>query len=182
MAIIPFTVQYIIFIFKNLLKFSFYFLLQYQFSSVAQSCPTLCNPMDCACQASLSINSCWSLLKLPSVVAIQCWLFSSTTTLFTYTCTRCFSDSFAMKVMTECWIECPAAAKSLESCLTLCDPINSSPPGSAVSGILQARTLEWVAISFSNAWKWKVKVKSLSHVLDYLKGPHWLSLLYVCFS
>ena len=55
-----------------------------------------------------------------------------------------------------------AAAKSLQSCLTLCDPIDSSPPGSPVPGILQARTLEWVAISFSNAWKWKVKVKSLS--------------------
>ena len=46
----------------------------------------------------------------------------------------------------------------------LCDPIDGSPPGSPVPGILQARTLEWVAISFSNAWKWKVKVKSLSHV------------------
>ena len=57
-----------------------------------------------------------------------------------------------------------AAAKSLQSCPTLCDPIDSSPPGSAVLGILQARTLEWVAISFSNAWKWKVKVKSLSRV------------------
>ena len=50
-----------------------------------------------------------------------------------------------------------AAAKSLQSCLTLCDPIDGSPPGSPVPGILQARTLEWVAISFSNAWKWKVK-------------------------
>ena len=57
-----------------------------------------------------------------------------------------------------------AAAKSLRSCLTLCDPIDGSPPGSPVPGILQARTLEWVAISFSNAWKWKVKVKSLSSV------------------
>ena len=57
-----------------------------------------------------------------------------------------------------------AAAKSLQSCPTLCDPRDSSPPGSTVPGILQARTLEWVAISFSNAWKWKVKVKSLSHV------------------
>ena len=54
-----------------------------------------------------------------------------------------------------------AAAKSLQSCPTLCDPIDRSPPGSPVPGILQARTLEWVAISFSNAWKWKVKVKSL---------------------
>ena len=57
-----------------------------------------------------------------------------------------------------------ATAKSLQLCPTLCDPIDSSPPGSPVPGILQARTLEWVAISFSNAWKWKVKVKSLSHV------------------
>ena len=57
-----------------------------------------------------------------------------------------------------------AAAKSLQSCPTLCDPIDSSPPGYPVPGILQARTLEWVAISFSNAWKWKVKVKSLSRV------------------
>ena len=55
-----------------------------------------------------------------------------------------------------------AAAKSLQSCPTLCDPIDGSPLGSSVPGILQARTVEWVAISFSNAWKWKVKVKSLS--------------------
>ena len=54
-----------------------------------------------------------------------------------------------------------AAAKSLQSCLTLCNPIDGSPPGSPVPGILQARTLEWVAISSSNAWKWKVKVKSV---------------------
>ena len=55
-------------------------------------------------------------------------------------------------------------AKLLQSCLTLCDPIDGSPPGSPVPGILQARILEWVAISFSNAWKWKVKVKSLSRL------------------
>ena len=63
-----------------------------------------------------------------------------------------------------------AAAKSLQSCPTLCDPIDGSPPDSAVPGILQARTLEWVAISFSNAKKWKVKVTSLSHV-RLLKTP-----------
>ena len=56
------------------------------------------------------------------------------------------------------------ATKSLQLCPTLCDPIDSSPPGPPILGVLQARTLEWVAISFSNAWKWKVKVKSLSHV------------------
>ena len=57
-----------------------------------------------------------------------------------------------------------AAAKSLQSCPTLCDPTDGSPLGSPAPGILQARTLEWVAISFSNAGKWKVKVKSLSRV------------------
>ena len=64
-----------------------------------------------------------------------------------------------------------AAAKSLQLCLTLCDPIDGSPPGSPAPGILQARTLEWVAISFSNAWKWKVKVKSLSRV--WLLATPW---------
>ena len=64
-----------------------------------------------------------------------------------------------------------AAAKSLQSCPTLCDPSDGSPPGSPVPGILQARTLEWVAIAFSNAWKWKVKVKSLSRV--WLLATPW---------
>ena len=64
-----------------------------------------------------------------------------------------------------------AAAKSLQSCPTLCDPIDGSPPSSPVPGILQARTLEWVAISFFNAWKWKVKVKSLSSV--WLLATPW---------
>ena len=67
-----------------------------------------------------------------------------------------------------CWVVlhyiAAAAAKSCQLCPTLCDPIDGSPPGSPIPGILQARTLEWVAISFSNAGKWKVKVKSLSHV------------------
>ena len=62
------------------------------------------------------------------------------------------------------WSLYSAAAKSLQSCPTLCDPIDGSPPVSPVPGILQARTLEWVAISFSNAWKWKVKGKLLSRV------------------
>ena len=64
-----------------------------------------------------------------------------------------------------------AAAKSIQSCPTLCDPIDGSPPGSPVPGILQARTREWVAISFSNAGKWKVKVNSLSHV--WLLATPW---------
>ena len=95
-----------------------------------------------------------------------------------------------------CWcIQFAAtAAKPLQSCLTLCDPIDGSPPGSPVPGILKARTLEWVAISISNAWKWKVKVKSLSRVRLYVtpymaahQGPpslgfsrqeHWSGLLF----
>ena len=64
-----------------------------------------------------------------------------------------------------------AVAKSLQLCPTLCDPLDSSPPGSPVPGILQARTLEWVAISFSNAWKWIVKGKSLSCV--WLLATPW---------
>ena len=64
-----------------------------------------------------------------------------------------------------------AAAKSLQSCPTPCDPMDCSPPGFSIHGILQARTLEWVAISFSNAWKWKVKVKSLSRV--WLLATPW---------
>ena len=69
-----------------------------------------------------------------------------------------------LPIYTNLYAAAAAAAKSLQLCPTLCDPIDGSPPGSTTPGILQARTLEWVAISFSNAWKWKMKVKSLSHV------------------
>ena len=69
-----------------------------------------------------------------------------------------------VSLLTPLFMEHAAAATSLQSCPTLCNPIDGRPPGSPVPGILQARTLEWVAISFSNAWKWKVKVKSLSRV------------------
>ena len=78
------------------------------------------------------------------------------------------SDAGALQItLWETWVKetefffnaAAAAAKSLQACPTLCDPIDGSPPGSPIPGILQARTLEWVAISFSNAWKWKNKVK-----------------------
>ena len=70
-----------------------------------------------------------------------------------------------------------AAAKSLQSYPTLCDTIDGSPPGSPIPGIPQARTLEWVAISFSNAWKWKVTVKSLSRVrLSWNSAVWWVYL------
>ena len=77
-----------------------------------------------------------------------------------------YDRSYYFVLLSYPWTAAPAAAaaKSLRSCLTLCDPIDSSPPGSPVPGILQARTLEWITISFCNAWKWKVKVKSLSRV------------------
>ena len=61
-------------------------------------------------------------------------------------------------------IKVKSESEVAQSCLTLHDPMDGSPPGCPIPGILQARTLEWVAISFSNAWKWKVKVKSLSRV------------------
>ena len=64
-------------------------------------------------------------------------------------------------------------AKSFQLCPTLCDPIDGSPPGSPIPGILQARTLEWGAISFSSAWKWKVKVKLLSRV--WLLVTPWIA-------
>ena len=88
--------------------------------------------------------------------------------------------STSLKHLTVWWLDtevnCPAAAaaaKSLQSCPTLCDPIDGSPPGSAVPEILQARTLEWVAISFSNAWKWKVG--KWSHwVVSNSQRPHGL--------
>ena len=76
-----------------------------------------------------------------------------------YNLTADFIHSFTLEILLSA--AAAAAAKSLQSCPTLCNPIDGSPLGSSVPGILQARTLEWVAISFSNAWKWKGKVKSL---------------------
>ena len=75
-----------------------------------------------------------------------------------------FVDSKSLYIENPSTAAAAAAAKSLQSCSTLCGPIDGSPPASPIPGILQARTLEWVAISFSNVWKWKVKVKLLSPV------------------
>ena len=99
----------------------------------------------------------WSLVPLPFLNP-ACTSGSSQ---FTY----CWS--IVWRILSIILLECEmsaAAAKLLKSCPTLCGTIDTSPPDSPVPGILQARTLEWVAISFSNAWKWKVKVKSLSRV------------------
>ena len=89
----------------------------------------------------------------------SCRLFLIVVLLFTI----CVSLGKLLNLSESKWLIC-AAAKSLQSCPILCDPVDGSPPGSPIPGILQARTLEWVAISFSNAWKWKVKVKLLSRV------------------
>ena len=105
---------------------------------------------------TLSQLKCW-LRQNPSVYHLI-WTFEHRFELCLF-----FSDCFS--------ILAAAAATSLQLCLTLCDPRDGSPPGSPVPGILQARTLEWVAISFSNAWQWKVKVKSLSRVR--LLGTPW---------
>ena len=129
---------------------------------VAQSCPTLCEPEDC----SPPVSSVHGLLqaRILEWVAIP---FSRRTSQPTdWTQISCITSRFLPVWATGKFIEyaAAAAAKSLQSCLTLCDPIDGSPPGSPVPGILQARTPEWAAISFSDAWKWKVKVKSLSCV------------------
>ena len=111
-----------------------------------QSCPTLCNPIEGSPPGSPGLLSKHSQISFPQALTISN-LFSS------------LKGSAA------------AAAKLLQSCPTLCDPIEGSPPGSPVPGILQARTLEWVAISSSSAWKWKVKVKSPSRV--WLVATPW---------
>ena len=87
-----------------------------------------------------------------------------------HTCIKSFWEELYLIKPPQFWdlsliaLNTAAAAKSLQLCPTLCDPIDGSPPGPDVPGILQARTLEWVAISFCNARKWKVKVKALSRV------------------
>ena len=122
-----------------------------QFSSVAQSCPTLCDPMNHSIQASLSITNSRSSLRLTSIESVM----PSSHLILRHPLLllppippsiRVFSNESTL-----CTRWSAAAAKSLQLCLTLCDPIDGSPPGSPVPGILQARTLEWVAISFSNA-------------------------------
>ena len=104
-------------------------------SEVAQSCPTLCNPMDCSLPGSLASGD--SLGKNTGVGYHAL-----------------FQGIFLIQGLNPCLFMSPAlaaAAKSLQSCPTLCESMDGSPPGSPVPGILQARTLEWVAISFSNA-------------------------------
>ena len=91
-------------------------------------------------------------------------IFFSLLFLVNSTVARKYNCMISTQIYWDLFYGSAAAAKSLQSCPTLCDPVDGSPPGSPIPRILQARTLEWVAISFSNAWKWKVKVRSLSRI------------------
>ena len=113
---------------------------------VVQLCRSICNPTDYTNHGTFQIR-------------ILEWVVFPFSRVFSQPRDRTRVSCIAGRFCTN-WAT--AAAKSLQSCPTLYDPIDGSPPGSPVPGILQARTLEWVAISSSNAWKWKVKVKVLS--------------------
>ena len=119
-------------------------------------------PWTAACWASLSITNSQSLLRLMSITLVM----PSNHSLPSEPEGKPSLTLGISKVPVGLNIiyELASAAKLLQSCPTLCNPIDGSPPGSPIPGILQAKTLEWVAIAFSNAWKWKVKVKSLSRV------------------
>ena len=123
-------------------------------AKLLQSCPTLCNPIDYSPPGS----TVHRILQ----ARILGWVALS-------------SSRGSSRPRDWTWVSCisffAATAKSLQLCLTLCNPIDGSPPASPIPGILQARTLEWVVISFSNAWKWKVKVTSFSHV--WLLATPW---------
>ena len=129
---------------------------------VTQSCLTLCGPKNCRAPGSSVHGN--SPGKNTGVVAMPSSRVSSQPRDQTQV-SHIAGGFFTLWATREAHAAAAAAAAaSLQSRPTLCDPIDGSPPGSAIPGILQARTLEWVAISFSSAWKWKVKVKSLSHV------------------
>ena len=119
-------------------------------SEISQSCLTISDSMDCSLPGS-SIHGIFQakVLKWGAIAFSKqrCWLIL-------YFHLNKYPSSYAATT----------ATNSLQSCPTLCDPIDGSPPGSPVPGILQARTLEWVAISFSNSWNGKVKVKSPSSI------------------
>ena len=132
-----------------------------------QSCLTLCDPMDyIACQAPLSMGILQKRIlewvAMPSSRGSS-WPRDSTHVSYA-SCTGKRGLNHEHHLGSPTNVNAATAATSLQLCLTLCDPIDGSPPGSRIPGILQPRTLQWVAISFSDAWKWKVKVKSLGHV------------------
>ena len=142
---------------------------------LSKSCPTLLQPVDCSPPGS-SVHGLFQARILEGVAISfsrgSSWSRDQTSISCIDTLLHPLSGFFTTEPLGKPKIgSTAAAAKSLQSCPTLCDPIDRSPPGSPVPGILQARTLEWVAISFSNAWKWKVKGKSLSRV--WLLATPW---------
>ena len=131
-----------------------------------QSCLTLSNPTDCSPLGSL-VHEILQARILEWVAMPSSRGFSQPRDWTWVSCVSCIRQTGSLPLppgKPYPITAAAAAAKWLQLCPTLCHPIDGSPPGSPVPGILQARTLEWVAISFSNAWKWKVKVKSLSCV------------------
>ena len=140
--------------------------------SVTTSCPILCDPMDCSPPGIQARTMEWVVISFsressrprdPTYVSyVSCILAGGFLPI---------SATWEAPYLLLAAAAAATATKSLQSCLTLCDPIDSSPLGSSVPRILQARILEWVAISFSNAWKWKVKVKSLSRA--WLLATPW---------
>ena len=138
--------------------------------SVTKSCLILCDSMDCSLPGS-SVHGISQARRLERAAIFFFRGSSRPRDQSHISCVSCTGFFFTTVPPGKRYAAAAAAAKSLQSCLTLCDPRDGSPPGSLVPGILQARTLEWVAISFSNAWKWKVKVKSLSRV--WLLATPW---------
>ena len=136
-----------------------------------QSCPTLCCPIDSSPPGSSNHGILQA--RILSGVPFPSPRKSFTSSLMLQSSIISPASTLAILQIILHTAAAATAAKSLQSCLTLCDPIDGSPPGFPVPGILQARALEWVAISFSNAWKWKVKVKSLSCV-QLFKTP-WIA-------
>ena len=130
---------------------------------VSQLCLSLCDPINCSPPGSSFHGILQEWVAIP---------FSRSSWPRDQTLVSCIAGEFFTIWATR---KALYAAKSLQWCLTLCDPTDGSPTGSAIPGILQARTLEWFAISFSNARKWKVKVKSLSKCLT-LRDPMDYSL------
>ena len=143
--------------------------LYVQFISVTQLCPTLCDPMNHS-MPGLPVHH-----HLPEFTQTHVhWVGDAIQP--SHPLLSPFPPAPNPSLVNNCMnvsnsFAAATAAKSHQSCPTLCDPRDGSPSGSPVPGTLQARTLEWVAISFSNAWKWKVKVESLSCV--WLLAPPW---------
>jgi len=145
-------------------------------STVARKIPWMEEPGRLQSMGSLRVGHDWATSL--SLSTFMHWKRKCST----FTFKRLFSSSSlsAISVVSSAYLRLliflneVTAAKSLQSCPTLCEPIDGSPRGSPIPGALQARTLEWVAISFSNAWKWKVKVKSLS-LVQLLSTPWTLA-------